>query len=86
MISDGCQIMVQNFQRTYDSRVKDNGKGIPAEKKNWVFLPLNTTSQKGTGLGLFINRKLVEQMKGFIWENGYKGIQFRIFIPCMEEM
>ncbi|MCP4351751.1 MAG: tetratricopeptide repeat protein [Desulfobacterales bacterium] len=64
---------------------EDNGKGIPAEKKNWVFLPLNTTSQKGTGLGLFINKRLVEQMKGFIWENGYKGTQFRIFIPCMEE-
>jgi signal transduction histidine kinase len=33
----------------------DNGKGVPDDKKDWIFQPLNTTSSegKGSGLGLF---------------------------------
>ncbi len=36
----------------------DNGKGVPEDKKDWIFQPLKTTSQegKGSGLGLFIGK------------------------------
>ena len=62
----------------------DDGKGIPKEKKNWIFLPLNTTSKQGSGLGLFIIKKTLEEMDGFIWENGVQGVRFNIFIKNKE--
>lgn len=40
--------------------VKDNGKGIPQEKVPEIFEPFYTTSEKGSGLGLFISRELAE--------------------------
>ncbi|MGK7943885.1 MAG: sensor histidine kinase [Microcystaceae cyanobacterium] len=61
----------------------DNGKGIPSDKKDWIFQPLKTTSEKGkgSGLGLFILRKTLEKMNGFIRETGYNGAKFEIYVP-----
>ncbi|MBD2453666.1 tetratricopeptide repeat protein [Nostoc sp. FACHB-87] len=61
----------------------DNGKGIPKDKKHWIFQPLKTTSQegKGSGLGLFIIRKTLTKMNGYIRETGYNGARFEIYIP-----
>ena len=56
-------------------RVKDNGKGVAPDQKEWIFQPLATTSQdgEGTGLGLFDIRRTVERMGGFIRETGIHG-------------
>lgn len=66
-------------------QLADNGKGIPKEKKEWIFQPLNTTSpeEKGGGLGLFIARKTLQKMGGYIREVGEvgKGVKFQIYIP-----
>jgi signal transduction histidine kinase len=66
-------------------QLTDNGKGIPEEKKEWIFQPLNTTSpkEKGGGLGLFIARKTLQKMGGYIREVGEvgKGAKFQIYIP-----
>jgi tetratricopeptide (TPR) repeat protein len=61
----------------------DNGEGVPADKKDWIFQPLRTTSQegKGSGLGLFIIRKTLTKMNGHIRETGYNGARFEIYIP-----
>ena len=61
----------------------DNGKGVPEDKKDWIFQPLRTTSQEGksSGLGLFIIRKTVIKMKGYIREIGDNGARFEIHIP-----
>ena len=59
----------------------DNGKGIPEDKKEWIFLPLKTTSKDGSGLGLFIIKRTVESMKGYILENGHNGSRFEIYLP-----
>jgi tetratricopeptide (TPR) repeat protein len=65
----------------------DNGKGIPPEKKEQIFLPLETTSKdgEGSGLGLFIIKKTLTEMKGSIQETGENGARFEINIPYMEE-
>lgn len=65
----------------------DNGKGVPAEKKDWIFQPLKTTSQegKGSGLGLFIIRKTLTKMSGYIRETGGNGARFEIYIPYIKE-
>lgn len=40
-------------------RVQDDGKGIAAEHRDRLFQPYFTTKKHGTGLGLFVSRKLV---------------------------
>jgi len=61
----------------------DNGSGVPEDKKDWIFQPLKTTSQedKGSGLGLFIIRKTLTKMNGYIREVGRDGAKFEIYIP-----
>jgi len=66
---------------------KDNGQGVPNDKKDWIFQPLKTTSpeDKGSGLGLFIARKTIKKMGGQIREVGEagKGVRFQIYLPYL---
>jgi len=66
---------------------KDDGQGVPNDKKEWIFQPLKTTSpeDKGSGLGLFIARKTIKKMGGQIREVGEvgKGVRFQIYLPYL---
>lgn len=59
---------------------KDNGKGI--EKRNWdrVWLPLFTTKEKGTGMGLSMVRKILNSLQADIQlvSSDEKGSVFKI--------
>jgi len=46
--------------------VKDNGPGIPKEVIEQIFDPFFTTSSKGTGLGLYITKEMIESNRGRI--------------------
>jgi len=65
----------------------DNGQGISPSRKDWIFQPMKTTATEGygSGLGLFIIRKTLIQMNGYIQETGQKGATFEIYIPYAEE-
>ena len=66
--------------------VKDEGKGIPADEKNKVFTKfyrvgnLHTQVAKGTGLGLYLTQKIVEQHNGTLSlaDNKPRGTIFEI--------
>lgn len=66
---------------------KDDGQGVPNDRKEWIFQPLKTTSpeDKGSGLGLFIARKTIKKMGGQIREVGEagKGVRFQIYLPYL---
>ncbi|MDM8566472.1 ATP-binding protein, partial [Candidatus Halobeggiatoa sp. HSG11] len=66
--------------------IKDNGKGIPKEQKNQIFLPLITTAKDGTGLGLFMVKRTLEHMHGAIHEIGEHGAFFQIRIPYQDKL
>jgi len=64
--------------------VKDNGKGIDKEILPRLFTKFTTKSEAGTGLGLYISKKIIEAHDGKIWaENNIdsKGATFNFTIP-----
>ncbi len=65
-------------------RVADNGQGIPNVMQETLFdkFVKGSTSDKGTGLGLYIVKNLVEKLKGNIsFVSNHKGTIFTVNIP-----
>ncbi len=56
-------------------KIKDNGKGIPKRDLALLFSPFFTTkpTSKGTGLGLFMSKDIIELHKGKISINSKEG-------------
>ena len=65
--------------------VTDNGTGITDTKK--VMTPYYTTKKTGTGLGLPIASKIINEHSGElnIVNNKLEGINIKIFLPCIYE-
>jgi signal transduction histidine kinase/HAMP domain-containing protein len=63
--------------------VRDTGRGIEAERLRSIFDRLNTFSDKGTGLGLALVRRLVEMLGGQIAVESRlgHGTTFRFTLP-----
>ena len=61
--------------------VKDNGHGFDSDLLDSAFEPYTTTKNKGTGLGLPIVKKIIEEHKGLISikNNKEKGASLKIF-------
>ena len=53
--------------------IKDNGCGIDADRLNQLFQPFYTTKQEGTGMGLLITKKIIEDHQGEINFKSKKG-------------
>jgi signal transduction histidine kinase len=74
----GCSVIVS---------IKDTGTGIDHEILPRLFTKFATKSYKGTGLGLFISKRIVETHGGEIWgknnTDGTKGATFAISLPCI---
>ncbi len=68
-------------------KVIDNGKGIPENLRDSIFMPNFTTKSSGAGLGLAITKNIVENFKGDIWFTSEieKGSTFFISIPIAED-
>jgi signal transduction histidine kinase len=73
--------------------VKDEGKGISSEEKTKIFEKFYrigneaTRNTKGTGLGLFIVKKVIESHNGKVWveNNQPKGSIFKVTLPVDDE-
>ncbi len=75
------QILARHVSATEASlEVRDDGPGVPPERRQEIFKPYFTTNQKGTGLGLAVVQQIV---LAHGWEveclaNEPKGAMFRI--------
>ena len=64
--------------------VRDNGTGIDPTIKDRMFEKFTTRSEKGSGLGLFISKSIVEAHGGTIWAGNNsdgKGATFVFSLP-----
>lgn len=73
--------------------VTDTGRGIPEERLSHLFkldngryIATGTSGEKGTGIGLFLCRELVEFNGGKLWVNSEidKGSTFSFSLPLVE--
>lgn len=68
--------------------ITDDGPGVPIEDWEAVFEPyvrLDRARSRGSGIGLFAARRLMEAMGGRVWieKNGYGGSRFMVALPSI---
>jgi two-component system, sporulation sensor kinase E len=63
--------------------IQDEGIGIPAEKIKKLGEPFYTTKERGTGLGLMVSYKIIEEHNGIINVKSQEGVgtTFHIYLP-----
>jgi nitrogen fixation/metabolism regulation signal transduction histidine kinase len=60
--------------------IQDTGKGIPEEQARQIFTPYFTTKESGTGLGLPIVERIINEHGGAIWFNSAIGAGTTFFV------
>jgi signal transduction histidine kinase len=76
-----------NCQKQAVITIKDTGRGIHKEILPKLFTKFATKSDKGTGLGLFISKSIIEAHGGMIWAQNNddgKGATFSFSLPLKD--
>ena len=69
----------------FEMKIRNNGPVIPPETLQNVFNPFFTTKEHGTGLGLTVSKKIVEDHGGSISvKSDEDGTSFTIWLPLKE--
>ncbi len=74
-------------QQWIEVRFRDTGGGIPPGERKNLFIPFFTTKEKGTGLGLPISQRIVENHGGVIEVRSRLGVgsTFTVVLPALAE-
>jgi signal transduction histidine kinase len=66
----------------------DNGPGITPDHLPKIFEPFFTTKSRGTGLGLYIIKRIIEYHHGTVavWSEVGRGTKFTLAFPNMSEV
>lgn len=80
-------IELKNIGNAIQVSVEDEGVGIPEESLNKLFTPFFTTKENGTGLGLALVKKVVEEHRGKVRVSSIvnKGSTFILEFPNYTE-
>ncbi|MDL4842708.1 ATP-binding protein [Aquibacillus rhizosphaerae] len=72
---------------TYQLFIEDTGSGIPLELQESIYSPFLTNKDSGTGLGLTIVQKMIENQNGDIklYSTSENGTTFLITLPLPKE-
>jgi signal transduction histidine kinase len=67
--------------------IRDFGSGIIEDHLNQIMEPFYTTKPEGMGMGLSINRSIIEAHAGRFWaeNNPDRGATFYFTLPIYEE-
>jgi signal transduction histidine kinase len=87
------QISLTSSQDKVWIAIQDQGPGIPKEHLDKIFqrfyrVPNQNTAARGSGLGLFISKKIIESHQGKIYAESHsgEGTTFRICLPLELEL
>jgi PAS domain S-box-containing protein len=77
------KIVIEKGQQVIKISISDNGHGIPQEKIKNIFEPFFTTKLNGTGLGLTIAKRTINDHAGIIrLDNNNGNTTFTILFPA----
>ncbi|MBW4056634.1 MAG: histidine kinase [Proteobacteria bacterium] len=79
------QMMAENSGTSVIVRVTDTGYGINREELPRIFEPFFTTKAKGSGLGLALCRKIIEELGGSIEVESTVGAGTSVFVTIPRE-
>lgn len=79
---------VQKRGNSVHIMISDNGSGIPASVTGRLFEPYMTTKKQGTGLGLWLSKRIIAKHNGTLrfrtsQRSGRHGTSFRISLPLV---
>jgi len=88
-VGSQIQIQFEELGQWIQVSVRNEGPGVPAANAEQLFskftdlVSKDRTGRKGTGLGLFITREIIERHGGAVWAEGEEGewIRFSFRIP-----
>lgn len=83
-INPKITITIQKIVGEIEINISDNGKGIDSNMENHVFdiFYRGSNKSKGAGLGLYVSKKIVTQLKGKITlSSSTKGLNITILLP-----
>jgi len=88
---DGGKLKVTaliNEENLIEIDVEDTGKGMSDDEKKNLFNPFFTTKDHGTGLGMSITHKIIEEHNGSIRVESHlgKGTLIRILLPYKKQL
>jgi signal transduction histidine kinase len=95
-MSSGGKLVISTAPRTggrrgapaqfLEIRFRDTGPGIPAPELKNLFIPFYTTKDKGTGLGLPISQRIIENHGGTIEVRSRVGVgsTFTVVLPAID--
>lgn len=77
-------LTLETFDHRALVKVRDNGSGIPDDKKDMVFVPNFTTKSSGMGIGLAMAKNIVESAGGYIWFESAAGVGTTFYVEFPE--
>ena len=76
----------EGSMRFVELAIEDNGQGIPDDMLDKLFEPYATTKPRGTGLGLAVVKRIVEEHMGNLFaENTRAGARVVVRLPALEQ-
>ena len=68
--------------------IRDNGNGMDASTQACIFKPFYTTKEKGTGLGLFLSKQIIQNHNGTVKVKSSPsfGTTFSIHLPLLQSV
>lgn len=81
------EVSVRQEDKKVVVRIRDHGCGIDEKGLRKIFEPFHTTKPKGTGLGLAVTHKIIENHGGKIFVDSKKdvGTEFSLEFPVRSE-
>jgi len=92
-MAEGGQLEVKAYLKEASSNsyivieINDTGCGISTDDMDKIFSPTFTTKEKGNGIGLYISKKIMEDMGGNIQVDSVlgRGSSFKIMMPFKQQ-